>query len=155
MSKHTIQNPKLTAKNPHFGNRYAPLDEVLRVILEVIPSERISQTTKPVAGVPYFFTRLLSEEGEVIKTVAFPFAVGKGDPQSLGSALTYARRYGLLLLFNLVGEEDDDAEASMDRKPKAKAATKKSTPKATPKAPTKTQTAMADNAVVTADGDDW
>ena len=32
------------------------------------------------------------------------------DPQKQGSALTYARRYGLCAAFGLVGEDDDDGE---------------------------------------------
>ena len=42
-------------------------------------------------------------------------AVAKNDPQGYGSALTYARRYGLATLVGLVSEADDDAEAAVPR----------------------------------------
>ena len=36
----------------------------------------------------------------------------QGDPQSVGSALTYARRYALLSLFGIAADDDDDGKAA-------------------------------------------
>jgi hypothetical protein len=36
--------------------------------------------------------------------------------QQLGSALTYARRYGLLSIYGLAGDDDDDAESTFVKK---------------------------------------
>ena len=54
--------------------------------------------------------------------------VGKqNDPQALGAAISYSRRYGLQSMVN-VGAEDDDAEAAMGRNvPKAKTVETKQT----------------------------
>lgn len=138
MKRFALENPKLTAKNPHFGNRYAPLDEVLRVIQPVFDAGYdIRQTCWVEApGHILFVTELSDEQGKAVKSVSFPF-VGATDPQKTGSAITYARRYGLLLLFNLVGEEDDDAEAAHGRgkTSKPKASKPKATKSAAPKAP--------------------
>jgi hypothetical protein len=67
----------------------------------------------------------------VVRETVFPFPTAS-KAQELGSALTYCRRYGLLLLFNLVGEEDDDGNAAQGN---TKPAPKKSKPakKAAPK----------------------
>lgn len=114
-----IKNPKLTAKNPHFGNRYAPLDEVLRVVFERLDESGadIQQTVTPEG---FFVSRLFDRDGKVLREASFPFPVFT-KAQELGSALTYCRRYGLTLLFNLVGEEDDDGNAASARPSKAKA----------------------------------
>ena len=149
MSGMKIENPKLTAVNPHFKNRYAPLDEVLRVVNEGLPKDhRIEQTTGIADGILMFVSRLYKGD-TVVREAVFPFPT-TSKAQELGSALTYCRRYGLLLLFNLVGEEDDDGNAAQGN---TKPAPKKSKPakKAAPKKPTATQQAMADNAVVTDD----
>lgn len=123
-----IPNPKLTAKNPHFGNKYAPLDEVLRVIAPFLEEHKLDIQQTVVDGL--FVTRLTDNvDNKVVREVAFPFVTDKQSPQAVGSALTYARRYGIILLFNLVGEEDDDGEVA--ERPFRK---KKTTPKAKPAA---------------------
>lgn len=125
-----VENPKLNAKNPHFGNRYADLTEVLRVVNAALEAdEKIYQTvTETNNGTQFFETHLVCAAGTVLFN-KIPFIVGKQDPQGLGSAITYYRRYGLVLLFNLVAEEDDDGNAGTPA-PKKKAAKKRSTDKA-------------------------
>jgi len=155
MSKFNIENPKLTAKNPHFGNKYAPLDEVLRVVKAGLP-EDASITQGAIVGNSghlLFRTAVTANGGADYEFVDIPFVLGKQDPQGLGSAITYHRRYGLCLLFNLVGEEDDDAEAAHGRGKSTKASTKKRKPakKAAPKKPTPTPQPAAE----TNEEDDW
>lgn len=108
------ENPKLSAVNPHFKNKYSPLDEVLRVLKPFFEQGwTVQQTVDP--GTRQFITNVFDPEGKMENSVEFPFFVGKEDPQGLGSALTYARRYGLCLAFNIAGELDDDAEAAHGR----------------------------------------
>jgi hypothetical protein len=61
-------------------------------------------------------TVLMHESGEqLISELPLPvkFENGRGNSmQQLGSALTYARRYGLLSIYGLAGDEDDDAEST-------------------------------------------
>lgn len=126
-------SPKLSARNPHFGNKYSPLDEVLRVLKPLfeegwtVTQSVVGETTINVNGTEdkserMFITSVRNPEGNLVSQVSFPFFVGKEDPQGLGSALTYARRYGLCLAFNLAGEDDDDAEAAHGRSDETKAA---------------------------------
>jgi hypothetical protein len=121
-----MKNPKLNAKNPHFGNRYATLDEVLRVVSEEVALKYITQGCEVQDGNIMFVTRVISDPpGWGGSEVSFPFP-NVNKAQELGSALTYCRRYGLLLLFNLVGEEDDDGNAAQGRpSPKGKAGSTK------------------------------
>ena len=51
----------------------------------------------------------------------------QANPQQMGSALTYAKRYCLQAAFGLVGEEDDDGEAASRQS--------QSKPRKAPKAP--------------------
>jgi hypothetical protein len=65
-------------------------------------------------------TVLMHESGEqLISELPLPlkFENGRGNAmQQLGSALTYARRYGLLSIYGLAGDEDDDAESTFSTK---------------------------------------
>lgn len=101
-----IKNPKLDSVNPHFKSRYASLGEVLRVVNEGLPKDyHIKQTV-----LDGNFVTTVFKGDTPIKDASFPFPQ-TGKAQELGSALTYSRRYSLCLLFNLVGEEDDDGNA--------------------------------------------
>ncbi len=128
-----VENPKKNKENEHYGNGYADLESVLTSLNSVVQEHgfRLHQTV--VDGVR-FNTSLVDVEAEdaVIIGVVTPFILQTETPQGVGSALTYYRRYGALLLFNLVGEEDDDAEKASGR------GEKKSKPKAKPKAKKKT-----------------
>jgi hypothetical protein len=100
------------AKNPHFKNTYATLGAILSAVemplikqAVVIVHEQI-QTD---AGWLLQTSLIHWESEQSIKTV---FPVTGNDPQKLGSALTYARRYNILNLLNL-STEDDDGNAAM------------------------------------------
>jgi len=66
-------------------------------------------------------TTLMHESGDFIESdlpIPIKFDGGRGNAmQQLGSALTYARRYGLLSIYGLAGDEDDDAESTFTNKP--------------------------------------
>jgi hypothetical protein len=109
-----LENPKLDGTNPHFRNRYT----TLKTALEVVPllSKYGLYVNQTVRDNGMFTTSIRDIESDhTMASASFPFIVGKEDPQGLGSAITYSRRYGLLLVLNLVGEEDDDGEAAMGR----------------------------------------
>ena len=55
-------------------------------------------------------TRLIhAESGQWISSVAI-IPLPKNDPQGMGSAITYARRYALTAMLGIITEEDDDGE---------------------------------------------
>jgi uncharacterized protein (DUF3820 family) len=104
----------LDARNPHFGNKYASLGGVVAAIRPELNKHGLVYTQLPtnLDGAPALRTSVMhAESGEEIADV-MPLILPKSDPQSYGSALTYARRYALLSILGLVGDEDDDATAA-------------------------------------------
>lgn len=62
-------------------------------------------------------TRLIHTSGEWIETrIAIAVAAG-ADAQAIGSAMTYARRYGLTALLGIASGDDDDARAASQSPP--------------------------------------
>ena len=138
-----MQNPPLDSKNPHFGNRFASLLAVSNVVRPTLAKHGLAyrQSVEEIAGHNYVFTYAYGFEQDgasvVEKVLACVPITVVTDPQKMGSALTYAKRYCLLAAFGLVGDEDDDAEAATA--PARKQAKNASKPKAaTPPKPTPT-----------------
>jgi hypothetical protein len=110
------------SRNPHFNSKYADLTSVWDAIrtpltdnglsvLQLVGTNEAEKTT--------LTTRLLHVSGEWIEsTWAIP--IGKQDPQGLGSALSYARRYALAAAVGVV-QDDDDANAAMPVQKQAQA----------------------------------
>lgn len=103
--------------NPHLHNRYATLGATLEAVSHALLAEGIvpSQTPVPLDGGHWALeTTLWHESGAKISgTVPLIYGEAKGlNPmQALGSAISYARRYGLLALLCLTAEDDDAASA--------------------------------------------
>jgi hypothetical protein len=88
-----------------------------------------TQTLQPISDdLMVLRTTLMHESGEaVISDLPLPIRQegGRGNPmQALGSALTYARRYGLLAIYGIAGD-DDDGEGAAPAAPAAKPQTVK------------------------------
>jgi hypothetical protein len=107
-----LEDAKKDSVNPHFKNKYASLGSVRAELKRVLPRFGLAtlQTTKPHgdAGV-CVVTWLVHESGEWICGELY-LPVGKKDAQGFGSALTYARRYGLTTITGIAADEDDDGE---------------------------------------------
>jgi hypothetical protein len=109
------------SKNPFFNSTYANLDVCWDALKGPLQKEGIAliQTLGFIPGAgPTLITTLLHSSGEYISGEQ-PVCAAKDDPQGVGSAITYARRYGLSAILALV-QVDDDAEGAMNdaRKPK-------------------------------------
>ena len=104
-----------TATNPHFGNEYVPLEEVLDKVLPVLHEQGLLLIQEPHSldtGVPVLRTSLIHvESGDKIEST-MALVLDKTTPQGQGSAITYARRYSILSILGLVGEDDDDGNAA-------------------------------------------
>lgn len=108
------------AENPYFKSKYADFESIVSSCRPALSKNGLSfiQITSIKDDKSLILiTRLCHLSGEYIES-EYPIEPVKRDPQALGSALTYAKRYSLAALIGVVtSEEDDDAEAAMQRKP--------------------------------------
>lgn len=97
------------ATNPFFKSKYADLDSVWSAIRKPLTSNGLSviQAPETTDGEFTMMTMLCHKSGEWVKN-SFTFPLGKSDIQGLGSAITYARRYGLCAIVGVTADEDDD-----------------------------------------------
>ena len=111
---------KKDATNPFYQSRYATLDTIWESIRKPLSENGLSvaQTMGLTPdGKSVLETTLYHTSGEWISGTQLVNPV-KDDPQSLGSAISYARRYSLSALLGIVADEDDDANIAT--KPEAK-----------------------------------
>lgn len=110
--------------NPAFKSKYADLASVMAACLPALNRHGIAVIQPPVDDDHgrYVKTILAHESGETLEC-RVPLIIGKNDMQGYGSAVTYARRYGLMSMAGIAPEDDDGnaavtaAPASDDRKP--------------------------------------
>lgn len=108
------------AKNPFFKSSYADINSILDASKEILNNNGIIILQPHVGNEngDYVETTLLHESGEYISGLTKVQVAKANDPQALGSAITYSRRYGLQSLLGM-NAEDDDGEGAMGRKTKA------------------------------------
>lgn len=104
----------LTRSGGTYSYRYADLASILRVVLPILHKHGF---------VVVHYPRVEGEE-VVVRTVlwhrsghseAVEVSLRRGDtPQETGSAITYARRYGLQCVLGIAADEDDDAQLVSD-----------------------------------------
>lgn len=110
-----LRNPVFDSQNPHFKSKFASLAQVRDTITPTLAKHGLSVTqlaTNDDQGRPSVETILLHKSGQWLSsTLAVP--VGKSDAHGAGSAITYARRYSLMAIVNVVGDEDDDGNSAV------------------------------------------
>jgi len=109
-------------KNPFFKSDYADLTSVIKAIKEPFATHGLSYTQFPTneEGRVGVVTMLMHESGEYLEH-SYTLPTTKADPQSAGSAITYARRYALQSIAG-IPTADDDAESAMIRNNQSKTA---------------------------------
>jgi hypothetical protein len=107
-----------TATNPFFKSKYAPLTEVMESVQPLLAKHKlaVSQFVTHLDGASALRTILIHESGQLLQDVQ-PLLLVKQDPQGQGSAITYARRYGVMAVLGLVADEDDDGNAATQSAP--------------------------------------
>ena len=112
LARQEIPGIAKTAKNPHFGNAYAPLGEILSTVLPVLHKRSLALSGAVRDGA-LVVAVIHTETGEVVES--FVPLVGATDMQKLGGAMTYAMRYGIGMLLALELDEDDDGAKASQR----------------------------------------
>lgn len=102
------------AKNPHFKNNYASLDNIVEEIRPILQKHGISVLQIPGGDGENVImkTMLLHESGEWLESEPLIMRPVKNDPQGMGSCITYARRYSLCSMLSLSTGIDDDGNAA-------------------------------------------
>jgi hypothetical protein len=110
---------KKDATNPFYKSKYATLDTIWETIRKPLSENGLSvaQTMNLIDGKSVLETTLYHTSGEWISGTQLVNPV-KDDPQSLGSAISYARRYSLSAILGIVADEDDDANIATKPEPK-------------------------------------
>jgi hypothetical protein len=110
------------ASNPHFRSKYADLGSVMDACLPALNAHGIAviQPTGEDEIGRFVETRLIHGESGEQLSCRVPLIVGKNDMQGYGSAVTYARRYGLMAMAG-IAPEDDDGNAAAKAAPKQEA----------------------------------
>ena len=116
-----IKSVPKRAVNPFFHSKYADLDAVWEMCRKPLTDNGLAliQTTTEVEGKVKLITTLIHSSGEYI-TGCYPITpmrqardqgwLPSDDPQSMGSAITYARRYAMSAILGISADEDDDGE---------------------------------------------
>jgi hypothetical protein len=107
------------SENPHFKSKYADLSSVVNACFPALTRNGIAVLQPPYDD----------ETGRYVKTILVhgksgentecrvPLIIGKNDMQGYGSAVTYARRYGLMAMAG-IAPDDDDGNAAAAAAPK-------------------------------------
>ena len=111
-----VKPAKKDATNPFFKAKYTDLAGIWDVCREPLSRNGLSllQLPQTEGGTIKLTTMLLHSSGEWISS-EMSISPVKNDPQGIGSALTYARRYAMSAVLGIASEEDDDAEAALGR----------------------------------------
>lgn len=108
-----LDNVTKDAKNPHFKSEYATLAAITDTVRPVLAKHGLAVMQLPgfADGVVTVDTLLTHSSGEWVRgRSAAP--VAKADPQGVGSACTYLRRYSLAALCGIAQADDDGNSAS-------------------------------------------
>ena len=114
----TVEQPAKSAANPFFKSSYVPLEDVVEAITTACEEIGLSFTQWALTddeGKVGVATLLMHESGEWIEYPPVMIRPSKVDPQQLGSAITYLKRYTLSAVFGITSDKDDDGEKAMNR----------------------------------------
>lgn len=121
------------AKNPFFKSKYATLNSVWEAVATALHNNGLV-CIQPIVN-NMVATTIIHTSGQFITSECPIVCAKQNDPQALGSAITYSRRYALASMLGVMTDDDDDAESAMVRKQP------QSAPKPAPKPAEKTEPA--------------
>lgn len=107
---------KTEASNPFFKSRYADLTSIVKASRKSLASNGLSVIQRILPngnGLLYLYTRLCHASGQWMES-KMPINPPKTDIQSVGSYITYLKRYNYAAIVCCVSsDEDDDGESAM------------------------------------------
>lgn len=112
------------AKNPFLKTSYASLNAVLQACRDALLKNGIAVVQSPVSAPDHLGSGFIGLETKLIhaesgewmgSTMVIPLS--KQDPQGMGAAISYGRRYALSAILGIVSEEDNDCELRSNGNP--------------------------------------
>lgn len=100
--------------NEYYKNKYARLETVVEACREALNKHglAVTQLTDTTEEGMILITQLCHSSGQWLRGY-YPIKPIKADPQSYGSAISYAKRYALAAIVGVVAaDEDDDGNAA-------------------------------------------
>jgi hypothetical protein len=102
-------NPELDCQNKHLNYWYASLGATIAAIRPALNKHGLFLTQT--VSDKNIITKIIHTSGETLEGIT-PLFIDKLTMQGLGSAMTYARRYGISALLGIVADSDDDGLAA-------------------------------------------
>ena len=115
-AKQSIKKVAKNAKNPHFKNNYADINALIEEVEPILLENRLLLLQPIEDGYVYTKIICIDSNDRTISCMKLPEIT---DPQKIGSAVTYYRRYTLQSLLSLQAVDDDanlSAEAVKSQK---------------------------------------
>lgn len=111
----TMKPAKKESENPYFKSSYADFNSVVEASRQALTTNGLAMIQRILPngdGISYLATRLCHISGQWIES-KMPIVPPKADIQSLGSYITYLKRYAYAAMVGVV-TEDDDGEKAME-----------------------------------------
>lgn len=103
-----VDKIKKDTTNPFFKSKYASLSTIQDEIQLPLGEVGLCYTQHPESDNMLTTVLIHADSGEFMQS-SYNMQPIKNDPQSLGSAITYAKRYALVAILGLNIDDDDDA----------------------------------------------
>ena len=103
-AKQSIKKVAKNAKNPHFKNNYADINALIEEVEPILLENRLLLLQPIEDGYVYTKIICIDSNDRTISCMKLPEIT---DPQKIGSAVTYYRRYTLQSLLSLQAVDDD------------------------------------------------
>lgn len=109
-----IKNPGKDSVNPHFRNRYTSLPALIDHCKPLL--NELGLVVTQLCDEDYVTTLVMHPESGEFIGARLKLIIDKANMQGMGSAITYARRYGYAAILGIASEEDDDGNAASNQK---------------------------------------
>jgi len=113
-----MESASMDSSNPYFKSSYADLNSVIKASRPALTKNGLAvmqRTDTNGDAKMYLYTRLCHASGQWIES-KMPINPPKSDIQSIGSYISYLRRYSYISLVGVSSEsDDDDGEKAMSR----------------------------------------
>lgn len=114
-AQETLKPAHKDSLNPHYQSRYADLASIWEAWQQAGPANGLAvwqDVTTDEHGVAVV-TRIIHASGQWYECGPLTIPVSRQDAHGVGSATTYAKRYGLSAAVGLVADDDDDGAAAV------------------------------------------